>query len=242
MDMNMENWGSALLFGSLFIAVLALALYVLIPSIREGEKKVVAFRNRPLDVRYAKEIASGEVVIREFDQQKSRRRLLFMVLAAGLFVVVHKQFQIYINHMGETCAQLWGWNYFFVNMTYYSFIGIFVAGILMFICIKDYREALKDGYFPPRKSHDFSKIKISNRITKKIKLIMQFQVMICGVLSVLVLSIPVNITLILIKVPNQNSSALSGLNGYFQSLSELNSLLQKVCVHDLKQKMKEKQK
>jgi hypothetical protein len=196
---------------------------VLIPSIREGEKKVVAFRNRPLDVRYAKEIASGEVVIREFDQQKSRRRLIFMVLAAGLFVVVHKQFQIYINHMGETCAQLWGWNYFFVNMTYYSFIGIFVAGILMFICVKDYREALKDGYFPPRKSNDFSKIKISNRITKKIKLKMQLQLVMSGMMSLLILSVPVDVTLIMLKNCKHN----------FDSLPELNNQFQAVCLDGL---------
>jgi hypothetical protein len=58
--MDMENFGSALLFGSIFIAVLALALYVFIPSIREAEKKAAAFRNRPLEEKYAEEIASGD--------------------------------------------------------------------------------------------------------------------------------------------------------------------------------------
>jgi uncharacterized membrane protein YidH (DUF202 family) len=166
------------------------------------------------------------MVIREFDQKKSRIRLICYVLAAAIFVVVHQKFQIYIHQMDETCAQLRGMSSFMVQMTYLTVFSILISSILMFIGVKEYREASKDGFSPSRKSNDFSKFKISKKITKKIKLKMKFQLMIYGVLSVLMLSIPLNFTLILTKNCKHN----------FDSLSELNNQYHAICLDGLKKK------
>jgi hypothetical protein len=146
------------------------------------------------------------------------------VLAAALFVVVHQQFQIYIHQMDETCAQLWGMSSFMVQMAYLTVLSILISCILMFIGVKEYRAALKDGYSPHRKSTLSSNIKISYKITKKIKLKMQFGLMMCCVISLLVISLPVNITLILTKSCKHN----------FYSLSVLNEAYQTECIAHLK--------
>lgn len=219
--MELTDFAIILGAGSIGLLVFAVALFLLIPSIRKKENKAVA--DAALSIKYAKEIASGDAVIIVKDQNAYKTIALYLVYA-GLAMLVIRKIQHYIDDLTATCTPLWGMNSFFIEMLFLQCAGFTLAISMVWASFKSYRKTIEDGYSPPRSTRGFPVDKIAFKLTPKIKRKLQLGFVGTVIYLLFFLSIP---SMWIITMTN-------GRVYDWDSLKSVNYHAQVSCLADLK--------
>lgn len=209
-----------LFWGSLGLAILAIALTLFVPKYRKQLK--IQSQRATLEERYAKEIASGEAVIISKDPT-ALKKLIFLIACGGILVLLIQKFKLYISSLQQTCTDVYGWNSIFVHIAGLSTVGSILLLIVIVSMYKDYQKIINDGYTPSRKSKQ-PQDRIAFKLTKRLKIKEQLRLVVFVIGCIFIMSMPFQILHILVNISPKKSI----------SIYELNDHLQKSCLDDLK--------
>lgn len=219
----MDHFLFFLFWGSLGLAILAIALTLFNPKYRK-ELLTIKSTRATLEERYAKEIAAGTAVIIPKDPAEFKK-LVFLMIFGGIFVLVFQKYMIYINSLQQTCTTVEGWN----SLIFFLGSIFIVLGIPMLFFLwtryKNYKEIIEDGFVPSRKSKE-SVDRISFKLTKWLKIREQLRLIGGATCCIILMFSPL---LMLYTITNSPTHKIT-------SIYALNDRLQKACLANLKKK------
>ncbi len=211
-----------LFWGSLGLAILAVLLTLFVPKYRKQLK--IQSQRVTLEERYAKELAAGTAVIIPKDPAEFKK-LVFLIIFGGIFVLVFQKFKIYVNSLQQTCTTIEGWN----SLIFFLGSIFIVLGIPMLFFLwtryKNYKEIIEDGFVPSRKSKE-SVDRISFKLTKWLKIKEQLRLIGFITCSIFLMSSPLLILQIFMNTPTHKITSIYVLNEHLQT----------ACLTNLKKK------
>ncbi len=220
----MLNYLSYFLFwGSLGLAILAIALILFVPKHRKQLLKIQT-TTATLEERYAKELAAGTAVIIPKDPT-ALKKLIFLMICGGVLIIIFQRFKTYTSSLQQSCASVDGWNGLIVFLGGVFSVGGILCLSIMLYTYKNYKEIIEDGYAPSRKNKEIHD-RISFKLTKWLKLKEQLRLTILVSTCIFYISSPILLLQILMNTPTHKIT----------SIYEFNDRLQKSCLDDLKEK------
>ncbi len=218
----MDHFLSLFFWSSIGLAILAVVLALFDPKYRKQFK--IQSTRATLQESFAKEIAAGTAVFIPKDPAEFKKSI-FIIACGGVFVLIFQKFKIYVDSLQQTCTAIGGWN------SLIFFLGtIFIVGGLLMLCLivkmyKDYKEIIKDGFVPSRKSKA-SVDRISFKLTKWLKIREQLRLIGFITCSIFLMSSPLLILQIFMNTPTHKITSIYVLNEHLQT----------ACLTNLKKK------
>lgn len=209
-----------LFWGSLGLAIFAIALTLFVPKYR---KQLTQSNRATLEARYATEIAAGTAIIIPKDLS-SLKKFIFSIACAGVSIVLFQQLRNYLSVLDQTCTEIKGWNSLIIYFGIVFILSWFGALFLLTTTYQNYQGIIQDGFTPSRKTKFFHD-RIAFQLTKKRKMKEQLRLILSLICCIYLFSVPLQLTYILLSISEHKPT----------SVYELNQFLQNVCLDNLKE-------
>lgn len=201
-----------IILGLCGIAFVALIAYFFTPYRRRSLEAEKALQARPLELKYADEIAAGEAVIIKANHKSNFHTWMF-VFSLCLFL-----YSFYDKSMFSSCGQVWGVSWAILSPLVFQIIVICLFPVWCTL-FKDCRSAFTDGYNPAR-TNKFTRDTVCFKLDESKAFDLKLRLVVWIFIFLFAFFMPIASFL----------CGQYGLRNNFESLSDMNRKVQAVCV------------